>query len=139
MLFKIYKELFNKTALIVDDHEVNLITYSYLLEKQKIRTIQASSGKEAIAILQQNPDIDIVVMDMYMPDLDGFDTMQAIRSNDLISHIPIIAVTAKKGIREKCLASGANEYIVKPLDNNNLMPIMIDLLSKGTNYYAKAA
>jgi CheY-like chemotaxis protein len=139
MLFKIYKELFNKTALIVDDHEVNLITYSYLLEKQKIRTIQASSGKEALAILKQTTDIDIIIMDMYMPDMDGFATMQAIRSDDLLMNIPIIAVTAKKGIREKCLACGANEYIVKPLDNNNLMPIMIELLSKGTGYYAKAA
>jgi CheY-like chemotaxis protein len=139
MLYRIYKELFDKTALIVDDHEVNLVTYSYLLEKQKIKTLQASSGKEALDVLSQNPEVDIIIMDIYMPDMNGFEAMQSIRANERTCHIPIVAVTAKRGIREKCIASGADEYIVKPLDNNNLLPVMIQLLENRSGEVRKSA
>ena len=88
--------------------------------------IVISTGRSAIEILQGTPDIDIVLMDIMMPDMDGFDTMRAIRKLSKFRSLPIIALTAKamKGDREKCIEAGASDYISKPVDNEQLLAML---------------
>jgi len=88
-----------------------------------MQTFSAETGKSAIDILQKNPDIDVVLMDIMMPDMDGYDTMRAIRKHTKFRSLPIIALTAKamKGDREKCIEAGASDYISKPVDTAQLL------------------
>ena len=88
--------------------------------------ISAETGKEAIEMLQSTPDIDVVLMDIMMPDMDGYDTMQAIRKTGRSDDLPIIAVTAKamKGDREKMLEAGAWDYLAKPVDTDQLLSVL---------------
>jgi CheY-like chemotaxis protein len=85
--------------------------------------LTAGTGREAIATLESTPDIAIVLMDIMMPEMDGYETMQVIRENPLFRRLPIVALTAKamKGDREKCLEAGASEYLAKPVNTDQLL------------------
>jgi CheY-like chemotaxis protein len=118
--------LIHKNVLVVDDDVRNLFALTTAFERFHINTITAESGKEAMNILSENGDIDIVLMDIMMPEMDGYETMQKIRREHKNSALPIIAVTAKamKGDREKCLEAGASDYITKPLKIDQLLSLM---------------
>ncbi|MBV9963854.1 MAG: response regulator, partial [Parafilimonas sp.] len=118
--------LTNKTVLVVDDDVRNLFALTTAFEKYNINTITAESGKEAMNILGENNGIDIVLMDIMMPEMDGYETTQKIRREHKNTTLPIIAVTAKamKGDREKCIEAGASDYITKPLKIDQLLSLM---------------
>ena len=108
--------LVDKKVLVVDDDVRNIFALSSVLERRGMTVLTAGTGKEAISLLESTPDVAIVLMDVMMPEMDGYETMQAIRQNPLFRRLPIIALTAKamKGDREKCLEAGASEYLAKP-------------------------
>jgi HAMP domain-containing protein/signal transduction histidine kinase/CheY-like chemotaxis protein len=118
--------LINKNVLVVDDDVRNLFALTTAFERYNINTITAESGMEAMKILNENNQIDIVLMDIMMPEMDGYETTQKIRREHKNSSLPIIAVTAKamKGDREKCIEAGASDYITKPLKIGQLMSLM---------------
>jgi CheY-like chemotaxis protein len=115
--------LIGKKVLIVDDDVRNIFALSSVLERRGMVVLTAGTGREAIATLETTPDVAIVLMDIMMPEMDGFETMQVIRQNPQCWRMPIIALTAKamKGDREKCLASGASEYLAKPVNTEQLL------------------
>lgn len=116
----------NRKVLLADDDMRNVFALSNLLEENNMQVITANDGKEAIALLEENPDIDIVLMDIMMPEMDGYEAMKLIRANKKFAHVPIIALTAKamQGDREKTLQAGASDYITKPVDNTRLLSLM---------------
>ncbi|MEO6131438.1 MAG: HAMP domain-containing protein [Saprospiraceae bacterium] len=115
-----------KNILVVDDDIRNLFALTTVFERYNINVITAESGKEAINILNDNPRIDMVLMDIMMPEMDGYETTQKIRREHKNSLLPIIAVTAKamKGDRQKCIDAGASDYITKPLKIDQLLSLM---------------
>jgi CheY-like chemotaxis protein/HAMP domain-containing protein len=115
--------LAGKKVLIVDDDVRNIFALSSVLERRRMIVLTAGTGREAIATLESTPDVAIVLMDIMMPEMDGFETMQVIRQNPLCWRMPIIALTAKamKGDREKCLEAGASEYLAKPVNTEQLL------------------
>jgi CheY-like chemotaxis protein len=118
--------LVNKKVLVVDDDVRNLFALTTAFERYAIQTVTAESGQEAMAILDENSDIDIVLMDIMMPEMDGYETTQKIRREHKNTGLPIIAVTAKamKGDREKCIEAGASDYITKPVKIDQLLSLM---------------
>jgi len=118
--------------LIVDDDERNSFALSSYLAQLDIVLHMASSGFEALEELTADDQIDLVLMDMMMPKMDGYETIRRIRINPLLRKLPIIAVTAQamKGDREKCLEAGASNYLSKPLHMQDLIAMMDDLLNK---------
>jgi len=118
--------LIGHKVLVVDDDIRNIFAMTSLLEHQKMQVLSAESGREAIEMLQKNENVDIVLMDIMMPEMDGYDTMRAIRQKETFKSIPIVALTAKamKGDREKCIESGASDYITKPVDTEQLLTLM---------------
>ena len=118
--------LTNKKVLVVDDDVRNLFALTTAFERYKINTITAESGKDAMDILDQDHHIDIVLMDIMMPEMDGYETTQKIRREHKNTALPIIAVTAKamKGDREKCIEAGASDYITKPVKIDQLLSLM---------------
>ena len=118
--------LSGKNILVVDDDVRNLFALTTVFERFNINAITAESGKEAIQILNENPQIDMVLMDIMMPEMDGYETTQKIRREHKNSSLPIIAVTAKamKGDRQKCIEAGASDYITKPLKIDQLLSLM---------------
>jgi len=118
--------LTGKNILVVDDDVRNLFALTTAFEKYHVNTITAESGKEAIDILSENSNIDMVLMDIMMPEMDGYETTQKIRREHKNTNLPIIAVTAKamKGDREKCIEAGASDYITKPLKIDQLLSLM---------------
>ncbi len=118
--------LTNKKVLIVDDDVRNLFALTTAFERYTIQAITAESGQEAMNILAENKDIDIVLMDIMMPEMDGYETTQKIRREHKNAALPIIAVTAKamKGDREKCIEAGASDYITKPVKIDQLLSLM---------------
>jgi CheY-like chemotaxis protein len=118
--------LANKTVLVVDDDVRNLFALTTAFERHNIKAITAESGQEAINILGENDNIDIVLMDIMMPEMDGYETTGKIRREHKNSNLPIIAVTAKamKGDREKCIEAGASDYITKPVKMDQLLSLM---------------
>jgi CheY-like chemotaxis protein len=118
--------LAGKKVLIVDDDIRNIFAMTSLLEPHKMSVLSAETGRGAIEILQNNGDIDVVLMDIMMPDMDGYDTMRAIRKLAKFRSLPIIALTAKamKGDRERCIEAGASDYISKPVDTEQLLALL---------------
>ena len=115
-----------KTALVADDDVRNIFSLSKALELHEMKVLPAVDGKEALAVLENNPAIDVVLVDMMMPELDGYETIREIRSKNKYKNIPILAVTAKAmmGDREKCIAVGASDYISKPVDIDQLISLL---------------
>jgi CheY-like chemotaxis protein len=118
--------LAGKKVMIVDDDNRNIFALSSSLERHDIVTVSAETGRDAINLLQAAPDVDIVLMDIMMPEMDGIDTMRAIRQISRFKALPIIAVTAKamKGDREKCIDAGAWDYLSKPVDPEQLLRVL---------------
>ncbi len=118
--------LTGKNILVVDDDVRNLFALTTVFERYNINVTTAESGMEAISILNDNPSIDMVLMDIMMPEMDGYETTQKIRREHKNSSLPIIAVTAKamKGDRQKCIEAGASDYITKPLKIDQLLSLM---------------
>jgi CheY-like chemotaxis protein/signal transduction histidine kinase len=115
--------LVGKKVLVVDDDVRNIFALSSVLERRGMAVLTAGTGREAISILESTPDLAIVLMDVMMPEMDGYETMQVIRQNAAFRRLPIIALTAKamKGDREKCLEAGASEYLAKPVNTDQLL------------------
>jgi CheY-like chemotaxis protein/signal transduction histidine kinase/HAMP domain-containing protein len=115
--------LVGKKVLVVDDDVRNIFALSSVIERRGMAVITAGTGREAIAKLESTPDVAIVLMDIMMPEMDGYETMRVIRQNSLFQRLPIIALTAKamKGDREKCLEAGASEYLAKPVNTEQLL------------------
>ena len=115
--------LVGKKVLVVDDDVRNIFALSSVLERRGMTVLTAGTGREAIATLEATPDLAIVLMDIMMPEMDGYETMQVIRQNPSFRRLPIIALTAKamKGDREKCLEAGASEYLAKPVNTEQLL------------------
>lgn len=123
----------NKTVLIADDDVRNIFSLSKALEKHQMKVVSAIDGKEALEKLDENPEIDVVLMDIMMPEMDGYETIRAIRKNPKYKKLPIIAVTAKAmmGDREKCIKVGASDYISKPVDIDQLLSLLRVCLYQG--------
>jgi CheY-like chemotaxis protein len=118
--------LAGKKVMIVDDDIRNIFALISTLERHDIVTVSAETGRDAINLLQASLDVDIVLMDIMMPEMDGIDTMKAIRRISQFKKLPIIAVTAKamKGDREKCIDAGAWDYLSKPVDTEQLLSVL---------------
>jgi CheY-like chemotaxis protein len=118
--------LVGKKALIVDDDMRNIYALTSLLERHKMNVIYAESGAEGIDLLRNTPDVDVVLMDVMMPEMDGYEAMRRIRAIDDYKNLPMIALTAKamKGDREKCMEAGASDYITKPIDAQQLVSLL---------------
>jgi CheY-like chemotaxis protein len=115
-----------RKVLVVDDDIRNIFAMTSLLERYGMEVVSAENGKDAIAVLESTPDIDVTLMDIMMPEMDGYDTMRAIRRNAGFRSLPIIALTAKamKGDREKCIEAGASDYVAKPVDSEKLLSLL---------------
>jgi signal transduction histidine kinase/CheY-like chemotaxis protein/HAMP domain-containing protein len=125
-LYSTERVLAGKTVLIVDDDIRNIFAMTSVLEREDMVVLSAETGKEAIEKLQYTEGIDVVLMDVMMPDMDGYDTMRAIRRIGKFNGLPIIAVTAKamKGDREKTLSAGAWDYLAKPVDTDQMLSVL---------------
>ena len=115
-----------RKVLVVDDDARNIFALTSLLENHEMEVISATNGQGAIEIIRKTPDLSIVLMDIMMPDMDGYETMREIRKSPEFRTLPIIALTAKamKGDREKCLDAGASDYIAKPVNTDQLLSLM---------------
>jgi len=118
--------LAGKTALVVDDDMRNIYALTSLLERHKMKVRYAESGAEGIDVLKHTPGIDVVLMDVMMPEMDGYEAMRRVRAMEEYKNLPIIALTAKamKGDREKCMEAGASDYITKPIDAQQLVSLL---------------
>jgi CheY-like chemotaxis protein/HAMP domain-containing protein/GAF domain-containing protein len=118
--------LADKKVLVVDDDIRNIFAMTSLLERHNMVVYSAENGRDAIEVLRSNDDIDVVLMDIMMPEMDGYDTMQEIRKVPKFKQLPILALTAKamKGDREKCIDAGASDYIAKPVDTDQLLSLL---------------
>ncbi|WP_420844970.1 HAMP domain-containing protein [Ensifer adhaerens] len=117
------EDLLGEAVLLVDDDARNIFALSSVLERRGMRVLTATTGSEAIEVLQNEPGVAIVLMDIMMPGMDGYETMQVIRSDSKFRRLPILALTAKamKGDREKCLEAGASDYLAKPVNTEQLL------------------
>ncbi len=115
--------LAGRKVLVVDDDVRNIFALSSVLERRGMTVLTAGTGREAISTLESTPELAIVLMDIMMPEMDGYETMQVIRQSESFRRIPIIALTAKamKGDREKCLEAGASDYLAKPVNTDQLL------------------
>jgi len=118
--------LAGKKVLLVDDDIRNIYAMTSILERHEITVVSAESGREAIGILHEQPGIDAILMDIMLPEMDGYETIRAIRKGAGFTTLPIIAVTAKamKGDREKCIKAGASDYLAKPIDTEELLSLL---------------
>ncbi len=126
------KFLKGKKVLIVDDDVRNVFALNTLLEDQQMEVYTADNGMEALSQLNEHPDLDIVLMDVMMPEMDGYEAIKKLREDSRFNKLPVIALTAKamQGDREKSIDAGASDYITKPVDNNRLLSLMRVWLSK---------
>ncbi len=118
--------LADKKVLVIDDDLRNIFALTSLLEHHDIKVLHAENGRAGIELLRKTPDVDIILMDIMMPEMDGYETTQAIRKVPAFQNLPIIALTAKamKGDRDKCLEAGASDYVTKPVDLEQLFAVM---------------
>ena len=119
-------ELAGAKVLIVDDDIRNIFSLTSVLESHEVEVLHAERGKDGILILEQTPGVDVALIDIMMPEMDGYETMRQIRSRAQLADLPLIAVTAKamKGDRQKCLDAGASDYIAKPVDIELLLALL---------------
>jgi HAMP domain-containing protein/CheY-like chemotaxis protein/signal transduction histidine kinase len=117
------EDLVGRTVLLVDDDARNIFALSSVLERRGMNVLTATTGNEAIELIEKTPSLAIVLMDIMMPEMDGYQTMEKIRQNRAYRRLPIIALTAKamKGDREKCLEAGASDYLAKPVNTEQLL------------------
>jgi CheY-like chemotaxis protein len=127
------KVLAGRKVLIVDDDIRNIFALASVLERHQMVIVSAETGRQAIDLLQSEPDIEIVLMDIMMPEMDGFETMRVIRKIPRLKNLPIIAVTAKamKGDREKCIEAGAWDYLSKPVNTDQMLAVLRGWLHQG--------
>jgi hypothetical protein len=118
--------LAGRRVLIVDDDIRNIFAMTSVLERYEMQVLAAETGRDAIATLEGTPGIDIVLMDIMMPDMDGYETIRTIRRSPRFRELPIVAVTAKamKGDREKTLEAGAWDYMAKPVDTEHMLAVL---------------
>ena len=129
MLEKLHEDdavLNGRRVLIVDDDIRNIFALTSVLERYNMHILSAETGRDAIQILKDTPDVDAVLMDIMMPEFDGLDTTRAIREIPDLKELPIIAVTAKamKGDREKCIEAGAWDYLSKPVNPEQMLAVL---------------
>ena len=115
-----------RKALVIDDDIRNVFALTSMLERYGMKVVYAENGREGIERLHQHTNTDLVLLDIMMPEMDGYETARAIRSMPRFEHLPIISLTAKamKGDREKALVAGASDYIAKPVDVDELLAMM---------------
>jgi CheY-like chemotaxis protein len=115
-----------RKVLVVDDDARNIFALTTLLENQEMEVISATNGRQAINLIDSTPDLSVVLMDIMMPDMDGYETMREIRKDRRFRTLPMLALTAKamKGDREKCLQAGASDYIAKPVNTDQLLSLL---------------
>ncbi len=125
--------LANRKVLVVDDDLRNIFALTSVLEHNELKVVHAENGRAGIELLRKTPDVDIVLMDIMMPEMDGYETMRAIREIPLFRNLPIIALTAKamKGDRDKCIEAGASDYIPKPVDLEQLFSVLRVWIARG--------
>jgi len=118
--------LVGRRVLVVDDDVRNIFALTGLLERHGMQVVSATNGREAVNLLNQTPEVTFVLMDIMMPEMDGYETIRVIRKNPQHKLLPIVALTAKamKGDREKCLEAGASDYIAKPVNTEQLLSLM---------------
>jgi CheY-like chemotaxis protein len=118
--------LIGKKVLVVDDDVRNIFALSSVLERHNMQVTISTTGEEAIKLVESTPDLSLVLMDIMMPEMDGYETMRRIRKDPRFRMLPIIALTAKamKGDREKCLEAGASDYIAKPVNTDQLLSLL---------------
>jgi CheY-like chemotaxis protein len=116
----------DRKVLVVDDDVRNIFALNSLLERHGMNVITATNGQDAITLLENNPDLSLILMDVMMPDMDGYETMRRIRDIPEFHQLPIISLTAKamKGDREKCLQAGASDYVAKPVNTDQLLSLV---------------
>ena len=116
----------DKNILLVDDDVRNIFAISKILEDREANVFSAVNGAKALELIKQKPNIDLILMDIMMPVMDGYETIKRLREQEQFAHLPIIALTAKamKDDRKKCIDAGANDYISKPLDVSKLVSLM---------------
>ncbi|HUQ13981.1 MAG TPA: response regulator, partial [Novosphingobium sp.] len=126
-------ELAGAKILIVDDDIRNIYSLTSVLESHDVEVLHAERGRDGILILEQTPGIDVALIDIMMPEMDGYETMRRIRRSPSIGDIPLVAVTAKamKGDRQKCLDAGASDYISKPVDIDLLLALLRVWIGRG--------
>lgn len=126
MLGSLTEVLSGKKILITDDDVRNIFSLTKALEKYKVEVIVAMDGKHALEQIHHNPDVDVILMDMMMPEMDGYETIKEIRKMPAFKKLPVIAITAKSmiGEREKCITAGASDYISKPVDIDQLLSLL---------------
>jgi CheY-like chemotaxis protein len=110
----------------VDDDARNIFALTSVLENHDMAVLTATNGRQAIDLINETPDLSVVLMDIMMPEMDGYETMRQIRRNPDFRTLPILALTAKamKGDREKCLQAGASDYIAKPVNTEQLLSLL---------------
>ena len=121
----------SRKVLVVDDDVRNIFALTTLLENQDMEVLSATDGRQAIDLIQSTPDLSVVLMDIMMPDMDGYETMRKIRLDPRFRTLPIVALTARamKGDRERCLAAGMNHCLTKPLQPSELIPLVASIAS----------
>jgi CheY-like chemotaxis protein len=113
-------------VLVVDDDARNIFALTTVLENQDMNVLCATNGRQAIEMIQETSDLSVVLMDIMMPEMDGYETMREIRRDPQFRMLPILALTAKamKGDREKCLQAGASDYVAKPVNTEQLLSLL---------------
>jgi len=116
-------DLVGKTVLLGDDDARNILALSSALERHGLEVLTATTGREAVSLINSMAKISIVLMDIMMPEMDGYETIQVIRQNADLRRLPIVALTARamKGDREKCMEAGASDYLAKPVNTEQLL------------------
>jgi CheY-like chemotaxis protein len=129
------ESIVGKTVLVIDDDIRNIFALTSVLESYSVHVLHAENGRAGMEMLSRHPEVDIVLLDIMMPELDGYETMQRIRENPKYATLPIIAITAKalKEDREKCIQAGAFDYMPKPVEPDKL----VELIRFWTRVYPK--
>jgi CheY-like chemotaxis protein len=115
-----------RKVLVVDDDARNIFALTTVLENYDMEVVSATNGRQAVDLIRETPDLSVVLMDIMMPEMDGYATMREIRQQPEFRTLPILALTAKamKGDREKCLQAGASDYIAKPVNTDQLLSLL---------------